>query len=169
MFEIKEQESPYRIVVKDARRRSEWYIHMDWQTMQNTEHELEERHRLQATEARLMDAYPDLWVSVSGSFADGFHVDVWIRRGTVGAYRDAEAFHSENTLHLDNPFLHPILQRWQAEAKLAKSSEFFLCTGHNQAEACHEGQYFYFAGRYCKQWGDEHPEHRAAAAAERYN
>ena len=71
--------------------------------------------------------------------------------------------------YLDAPSLHSALAALQIEAAQAKQQGWFFCTGHNRAEEQHDGQYFYFAGKYCKAWGDEHPDHRQAAAQERYN
>lgn len=133
------------------------------------ERELTEWHQVIATAARLRERYPDLWVSVSES-AQGYFVYVWIKRTwDSGREGDAEAFRQPNTLYLDDPALHPTLIAYQEQAVLAKQNGWFFCTGHDRAEQEGEGFYGYFAGKFCKEYAEDHPEHRAAAAAERYN
>jgi hypothetical protein len=132
------------------------------------EQKLTEWHQQIATETRLRVLYPDLWISIYEGI-HGYAVSVWVKRSTVtGAWRDAEAFGQTGMLYLDDPALHPTLVRYQEQAALAKQDGWFLCSGHDRAEKREDGMWFHFAGKYCKQYGDEHPGKHAAARNENY-
>lgn len=67
----------------------------------------------------------------------------------------------------------PELRKWLAwyagQAELALQDNWFFCCGHNRAEPQGPGEYFWFAGRYCKEYGQENPDHLKKAKAETYN
>jgi len=124
------------------------------------ERSLDHEHMEKSMSQALMKLYPDLYISVFAG-RDGALASVWVKRDG----RDAEAVGSVDVISKD---LHQTLQRWQEEAGKAKRRGWFFCTGHKRAEPESDYGYFYFAGSYCKQWGNEHPEHRVKAARETY-
>lgn len=111
-------------------------------------------------EETLRGAYPALWCSAHID-QTGVSLSVWVRRGD----RDGTAVGQLNLLNVD---LHRLLTVWNAQATLAQNDGWFFCTGHQFAEPVHEGQWGYFAARYCKAWGDAHPHDREEAARENY-
>ena len=110
---------------------------------------------------QLMKLYPDLYISVHTG-KDGGDITVQVNRNG----NDGEAI---GEINLTSPDLHTLLSKWQDEALMAKRKGYFFCTGHVRHEKCHEGQYFHFAGNYCKEWGDQYPEERKAALNQNYD
>jgi hypothetical protein len=109
----------------------------------------------------LMSIYPDLYIGIYAG-KDGVMVSVWVKRERG----DAEAI---GTLDIVSGDLHPTLLKWQKEAEKSKQDGWFFCSGHVKAEPKSEWGYFHFAGNYCRQYGEENPESRRAAARETYN
>lgn len=105
--------------------------------------------------------YPDLHSSPYIGRAD-LLVSVWADRDG----RDAEAI---GHIQLFAPNFREQMLQWQEEARIAKKEGWFFCSGHSRAEKREDGYWFHFAGSYCKQYGDENPEARRAAARETYN
>jgi hypothetical protein len=122
---------------------------------------LDKDHMEKSISQELMKLYPDLHI---GTYAnkDGISVSVWISRDN----RDAE---SVGEISVTSPELHETLKNWQKEAHQAKQNGWFFCTGHEKAELRTKGCYFHFAGNYCEQWGNEHPDSRKAAANQNYD
>jgi hypothetical protein len=125
------------------------------------EQHLNHDHMVKSMSQSLMSLYPDLYISVYAG-KDGAKAHVWMKRNDS----DAEAIGSVDIV---SPFIRITLKKWQKEAEQAKQKGWFFCSGHVRAEKHGDGDYFYFAGNYCKQWGDEHPESRKEAARETYN
>lgn len=83
--------------------------------------------------------------------------------------RNGDDAESIGLLEITLQNLHARLQEWQNEAKKAKQDGYFFCSGHVRAEPKSSFDYYHFAGNYCKEWGNKHPELRKAAAREAYN
>ncbi len=124
---------------------------------------LDNAHMQKTISQDLMKIYPDLYISTYAS-KDGCFISVWVKRNND----DAESV-GEHMLNLCSVELHNTLQKWQFEAKKAKQDNWFYCSGHCKAEPKSEYGYFYFAGRYCKQYGIENPNHKLEAGRETYN
>jgi len=122
---------------------------------------LDRCHMQKSINTELMKQYPDLHIAAYPN-RNGIKISAWVKR----ADRDAEGIGSIGLLALN---LRDTLQDWQDEAQKAKQEGWFFCSGHNKAEPNTEYGYFYFAGKYCKQYGIEHPEHKSMAGRERYN
>jgi hypothetical protein len=132
----------------------------DGRTDRELEQELDHKHLQALMSQDLMKLYPDLYVHIYAD-SNGCTVHVWVKRDG----RDFESIGTLNVLDLD---FHKTLTIWQKEALQAKQDGWFFCSGHLKAERKSDYGYFYFAGNYCKQWGDEHPNHRDMAAREDY-
>lgn len=132
-------------------------------------HRLDDEHMKLKIADGLMLHYPHLFISASTT-RDGVHLTAWTRmeREHEGVtYPDDDT--AIGSVALDDPELHATLQRWEVEATRAAAEGWFYCSGHGRAEQQHEGQWFHFAGRYCKTYGEEHPGQRQEAARETYN
>ena len=112
----------------------------------------------------LMKLYPNLYIHVYSS-RDGCGISVWVNRLLDGEPDDAEAIGNINII---DKYLHKTLHDWNLEANQAKRHGWFFCTGHQCAELESNYGYFYFAGKYCKEWGKTHPEELRRAAMETY-
>lgn len=134
------------------------------------ERELTEWHGIVATRERLMLVYPDLWIALYNGI-EGYDVYIWVKRTWPDSTkeRDGEAIRQGDALYLDDPSLHQTLAAAQEQAALARQDGWFYCTGHARAEKREEGHWFHFAGQFCKEYGEEKPNARAAAGQERYN
>lgn len=128
-----------------------------WELMR----QLDNEHMKKSIEKRLMEIYPDLHVSVH-THKNGIMVSLWVDRDG----RDAEGMGELPLVELN---FHEEMSKKQAHAEKSKQEDWFYCSGHGRAEPKSEYGYFYFAGRYCKKYGEENPEHRGAAGRERYN
>lgn len=124
------------------------------------ESHLEHDHMEKSIRHEFMKRYPDLVVSPYAN-RNGIMLSIWVKRGE----RDAESIGSLDML---NPTLTETLDNLQLEAHSAKQEGMFFCSGHKRAEPKKDGWYFHFAGNYCKEYGDEHPEQRKEAAREIY-
>ena len=122
---------------------------------------LNSEHCKKHVATQLKVQYPNLHTSLYIGRAD-ILVSVWVDRND----RDAEAI---GHVQLYDPNFKDIMTHWEQEAALAKQDGFFFCSGHRKAEPKSEYGYFHFAGSYCKQYGEENPESRKAAARENYN
>lgn len=135
---------------------------LDLDVIQTLNHE----HMILSLNKSLMTLYPNLFISCYPS-SNGINLTVWINRlyedGTPNGHEAVGSICDITDINL-----HPTLFEWEIEAKLAKQDNWFFCTGHEKAEPKSKYGYFYFAGNYCKQWGDEHPEQRMNAARETY-
>jgi len=109
----------------------------------------------------LMLIYPDLYIHAYSN-KTGLATYVWVQRNN----RDHESIGAVSITDSD---FHKKLSNWQVESKKAKQDSWFFCTGHQKAEPIGDYGFFHFAGKYCKGWGDEHPEAREAASRETYN
>ena len=117
-------------------------------------------HMEQTLGKELMELYPNLYIAAH-AHKDGISIWVWVKRNE----RDAE---SVGDLKLISAHFHLCLAGWQEEAKKACQEGWFFCTGHGRAEAVEHLEFHHFAGRFCKQWGDEHPEILDRALRETY-
>ncbi len=126
-----------------------------------------EKDNMQLTMSHsLMARYPDLYISINAG-KDGCLASVWINRpNDKGEADDAEGMGHLDVVEAD---FHTTLRKWQKEAKKAKQKGWFFCTGHVRAEPMSEYGYFYFAGKFCKQYGIDNPEHNKMAGRETYN
>lgn len=121
---------------------------------------LEHDHMEKSIGHEFMKRYPDLYISPYAN-RTGIMLSIWVKRDG----RDAESIGSLDML---NPTLTETLDNLQKEAHAAKQEGMFFCSGHKRAEPKKDGWYFHFAGSYCKEYGDEHPEQRKEAARENY-
>jgi len=121
-------------------------------------------HLALTMEQNLMALYPDLFIGVFMN-KDECEVSCWVNRPQNGKPCGHEAIGSIDITDIN---LHPTLYKWQLSSFFAKKPNYFFCSGHGCAEPKSHFGYFYFAGNYCKKWGDEHPENRRAAARETY-
>ena len=127
---------------------------------------LEHEHLQKSLSKAFMLRYPDLYISVYCS-KDDCNVSVWVNRpNEQGEADDAESI---DNISITNIYLHKWLADCQIEAKKAKQDGWFFCSGHKLAEPKEEYGYFYFAGNYCKKYGETNSEHRRMAARENYN
>jgi len=131
--------------------------HLPWESRVR----LDEEHMRKSISKDLMELYPNLWISAYSNHKE-LVLGVWVKRGNL----DAEAI---GEISITHPELHTKLKIWEEQAKLAKQEGWFFCSGHGLAEQKKEGFYFYFAGNYCKEWGDTNPEQRRRALVENYD
>jgi len=122
---------------------------------------LDQYHCSKSISVALMRLYPDLFIS-SYCGKDGVLLSVWINR--EGRDREAVGY-----IDITEPYLHGTLQTWQREASKAKQQGWFFCSGHIIAEPKSQYDYFHFAGNYCKQWGEQHPDQRRVAISQNYD
>jgi hypothetical protein len=120
-------------------------------------------HGCLVTAERLRASYPYLYFSVRVD-RDGVGFTTWVCMVVDGKPRDGTATGYDGTL----PGKTDELERLNQEAKKSQQDGWFFCTGHGVAERQGKGGYHYFAGRYCAQYGEEHPDHKKAALAETY-
>jgi len=133
----------------------------------NYEATLNREHMEVAVARRLQDRYPHLWVSATTDRA-GVFLSLWQKRTLDdGTETDGTALRHDHP-QVEDPELHAKLAALEAEAANASQEGWFYCTGHARAEQVHEGMYHYFAGRFCRAYGEEHPEHLRSALAETY-
>ena len=122
--------------------------------------ELDHMHLVLSLEKKLMSLYPDLQVGVYPS-RDSIDVTCWV-------LRDGSGHEAIGNIDILDCYLPSTLGQWQIEAKASKLPNWFFCSGHKRAEPIISYGYFHFAGNYCKEWGNEHQEDRAAAQRETY-
>lgn len=123
--------------------------------------ELDKLHGEKSMAHDLMEQHPNLHISVSLE-RSGVLCSVWVQRDG----RDTESI---GNFMLALPDAIEKLRKWSMMATVAVKEGNFFCTGHTQAETKGEGNWFYFAGRYCKEYGEEHPDKLEAAKRETYN
>lgn len=121
---------------------------------------LDHYHMQKSISVELMRLYPDLYIS---AYANRYCITIhaWVKRDN----KDAEGIGEINLLAIN---FTDTMQNWQDEAEKSKQGGMFFCSGHKKAEAVLEYGYFYFAGKYCKRYGEEHPEHKSMADRETY-
>lgn len=117
-------------------------------------------HMEKAIAAKFMEQYPDLLISAYGG-KDGVVLSAWVKRDGRGA-------EAVGDIGITDPDLRIHFRRWQDEAGQAKEEGWFFCSGHVRAEQKAIYDYYYFAGQYCKEYGEQHPAHRREAASETY-
>lgn len=127
----------------------------------DSESSLRHYHCEATIKKQFSEQYPHLYFGISVG-KDGVRVDVYVFRND----RDGEPMGHKN---ICDSFLHDWLGQKESESIKAKQDGFFYCCGHNRVEKRAEGGYFWFAGRYCKEYGDENPKHRSDASRETYN
>jgi hypothetical protein len=121
---------------------------------------LDRDHMQESLRVELMLQYPDLYISVYAN-RKGLVASAWVKRNN----KDDEAIGDIDILSMD---FRDTMAKWQEEAEKSKQDGWFFCSGHQKAEPLGDDGYFHFAGRYCKKYGDEHPESRSAAMKENY-
>jgi len=122
---------------------------------------LNNEHMVKSLNRAFRNQYPDLYISVYAN-KDGITLSVWVNRNDD----DAEAI---GCIDIVSPKLRETLSEWQKEAAQSKVDGWFFCSGHLRAEPKTKYGFFYFASRYCKQFGIENPKIAKEAALERYN
>ena len=68
-----------------------------------------------------------------------------------------------------NPLTDEELAHWNELAGQSLQEGMFWCSGHNRPEPQADYDYFFFAGNYCKEWGEANPGHKKDALSETYN
>ena len=159
-FEWQEGKTVNNVTVTFSKSHSYCFAIEYGRASKGTEDLLDREHSETSIEKALMQMYPDLYISAH-IHRDGVMLGVWVNRNND----DAEAI---GNLNLASPSSHTTLRKWQKESKTAKQKDYFFCSGHVRAEPKSDYGYYHFAGNYCKQWGDEHPEARRAAGRETY-
>lgn len=167
LFKVVETDSKNTYVAIETRRHSTRTVRLPVNES-DLDKLLTNDHRQVNIENKLNGLYPDLFCSIiSDRFSYVIHV--WIKRDMKDGFRDGAGI-PQKPIDIADPELHPILQKWQKIAKqVRENDDMFFCTGHGQAEKRHEGQWSYFAGRYCKKYGEEHPDLLNQARNESYN
>ena len=122
--------------------------------------ELDHEHMCKSIAKKLMNQHPNLHIAVFPNRRD-LNCSVWLNRDG----RDGEAIGGALVSALD---FQAILYVMDSEAEQALQPNWFFCTGHTRAHPGELYDYFYFAGRYCKDWAEAHPEHKEAALKENY-
>lgn len=163
LFEIVKDGKGYRIVFAPYKElgSSSMYITEEYLNTPAAEKMLERNdieHEQLRIDLKLQEMYPHLYFFVDSSYSKGLPDHIWVRRKNQGG----EAIVSRGELS------HEVLAHWEEQARLATQNGWFFCTGHNRAE---KGQraFFHFAGSYCEEYGNEHPEKRREAERESYN
>lgn len=84
---------------------------------------------------------------------------LWVLRGGSG----------DEAIPLAGTATPKILKEANEQAGKALQPGWFYCTGHGRAEEMKPGGYFHFAGKYCAEYGIEHPDSLQGARNERYD
>jgi len=141
--------SSYHFTIKHGRLDHESSMHLD------------RDHLRKSMSRQLMSIYQSLYISIYPD-RENTKAHVWIKRDG----RDSEAIGNIDVL---SPYFHKTLERWDLQASQALEDGWFFCSGHQTAEPRSEFGYFHFAGNYCKEWAEAHPEAAKEAARETYN
>jgi hypothetical protein len=140
--------------------RSKQYLSGDHRRMEEA---LTTAHRLQSIEADLSKSYPSLIFLALESHAS-VRIDTWVKAKSSGGCGTGAL----SRLSLAQPDLHTILANLNAEAEKSLQDGWFYCSGHERAEPQDNYSYFYFTGKYCKEYAEANPSHQRAAGRETY-
>jgi len=158
LFRFEQQDDDDYIQVHFSEYSSRWLKLKDGRIDSKILEDIDRRHAEKFTSQSLMSLYPDLRISVC---INGTYAYVWVKRDD----RDAESI---GHVELVSSNLHETLGKWQDEARKAKREGYFMCSGHQRAEPVEEFDFFYFAGKYCRQYAEEDPKLKEMAQAETY-
>lgn len=118
-------------------------------------------------EKEIMDIYPHLFVGEYGNY-----ICLWVAIKYRELTRDGTAIENDITVQgwIDqDPKVLEKLAYYNEQAKQSKENGWFFCTAHKKAEPRENYGYFHFAGSYCKQYAEQHPEKLRAALEETYD
>lgn len=130
------------------------------------EHRADHDHMCASVESKLKALYPYLTFLVLPN-RSGVSISTWAKHQEDKKY--APTAIGKRGLELGEVNLHLELALRNAEAKKAQQPDMFLCSGHDRAEPKADYDFFYFSGKYCRQFAAENPDVKKAAQAERYN
>lgn len=122
---------------------------------------LDHRHMEKSIKYHLENRFPDLHIYIH-AHKDGINVHTSVNNNG----REGTGIGNINIL---SPEFNTIMANWNDDARMSKKDGFFYCSGHQRVEPQSNYGYFYFMGEYCKQYGEENPEHRKMAGRETYN
>lgn len=121
---------------------------------------IKQRHRLESIRQSLQRLYPNLQIMVTDG-DEATNVETWV-------YGSGTAMNLHRP-RLDELGFHDEMARRDKIAAKASQEGNFYCTGCREVHSSDEYSFFHFAGRYCKTYGKENPDHKRRALSETYN